>query len=418
MTGMNQTVRPDELVRFETAFREVATGADDLAFREQGYHLLMGDSLNLPRTRQFASWSEVIAATEALDPVALPLDPRTARYVAGMLHAFHTFARVRAGSRFTYLEQVEAYLELRDIWIPDAELESLRTRLVRLLAHAGYPDDLEQGLRAWERTRAVPTDRIVSRCTPMLEAAKRDSLACGIPVPDRVAVDVVVLSSPYYAYAHYHGDYRGTVELTSDLLWTEEALKHSICHEAFPGHQASASSKEWAIQRGTWSALALPSLANTPVSPIVEGVAENGLEMLGWKKTLDDELFSTFNSLLFGVRTNAAILRHEHGEPRQEVIAYMMREAGARKDWAVYQEKFITDPLWHTSFPHYWHGARLIREARAQFRGREKDLFKELYGHPQTTSTLRTFLDADAKNTADISDDAPSSLTTDRGGRL
>ena len=44
MTGTNLTVRPDELVRFETAFREVATGADDLAFREQGYHLLMGDS--------------------------------------------------------------------------------------------------------------------------------------------------------------------------------------------------------------------------------------------------------------------------------------------------------------------------------------------------------------------------------------
>jgi hypothetical protein len=416
MTRMNQTVRPDELVRFETAFREIAAGADDLAFREQGYHLLMGDSLNLRRTRQFASWSEVIAATEGLDPVALPLDPHTARYVAGILHAFHTFARVRAGSRLTYLEQVEAYLELRDIWIPDAELDSLRTRLVQLLADAGYPDDLEQGLRTWERARAVPTDRIVSRCTPMLEAAKRDSIACGIPMPDHVAVDVVVLSSPYYAYAHYHGDYRGTVELTADLLWTEEALKHSICHEAFPGHHASASSKEWAVQRGTWSALALPSLANTPVSPIVEGVAENGLEMLGWKTTPDDELFSTFNGLLFGVRTNAAILRHQHGEPRQQVIAYMMREAGAREDWAVYQEKFITDPLWHTSFPHYWHGSRLIREARSQFRGREKDLFRELYAHPQTTSTLRDFLDADAKHTAHI-DDAPTGMTTDRAGR-
>jgi hypothetical protein len=415
MTGTNQTTRPDELVRFETAFCEIAAGADDLAFREQGYHLLMGASLNLPRTRQFTSWSDVIAATEDLDAAALPLDPHTARYVAGMLHAFRTFARVRAGSRFTYLEQVAAYLELRDIWVPEGELASLQTRLVRLLADAGYPDDLEQGLRAWECARAVPTDRIVSRCTPMVEAAKRESIARGIPMPEDVAVEVVVLSSPYYAYAHYHGDYRGTVELTSDLAWTEEALKHSICHEAFPGHHASASSKEWAVQRGTWSDLHLPSLANTPVSPIIEGVAENGLEMLGWKTTPDDELFSTFNCLLFGVRTNAAILRHEHGEPRQEVIAYMMREAGAREDWAIYQETFISDPLWHTSFPHYWHGAKLIREARSQFRGREKVLFDELYAHPQTTSTLRNFLDADAKTTTQLKDDPLKGMTTDPG---
>ena len=169
------------------------------------------------------------------------------------------------------------------------------------------------------------------------------------------------------------------------------------------------------MQRGTWSDLHLPSLANTPVSPIIEGVAENGLEILGWKTTPDDELFSTFNRLLFGVRTNAAILRHEHGEPRQEVIAYMMREAGAREDWAIYQETFITDPLWHTSFPHYWHGAKLIREARSQFRGREKVLFEELYAHPQTTSTLRDFLDAHAKTTTQLTDDPLKCMTTDPG---
>src|SRR5699024_8394723 len=104
------------------------------------------------------------------------------------------------------------------------------------------------------------------------------------------------------------------------------------------------------------------SLANTPVSPIIEGVAENGVAMLGWLTTPDDELFSVHNRLLFAARTNAAILRHEHGAPREQVIAYLMRRTGAREAWAVYQEAFISDPLWHTSIPHYWHGARLIRE--------------------------------------------------------
>jgi hypothetical protein len=385
------------VIAFETAFREIAAGADDLAVRQHGYNLLMGQSLQLPRTRRFESWAEVATALETLDVAALHLRPATAQYVAGMLHAFHTFARVRAGTPLTYLEQVSAYLELSDIWIPEGELDALRTRLLSLLAEAGYPDDLSRGLRAWEQARHVAVTQIVPHSVPLVAAAKEETIARGIPIPVWVEVDVTVLSSHYYAYAHYHGGYRGMVELTSDLPWTEESLKHSICHEAFPGHHASASAREWAIAQGTWAEIVLPSLANSPVSPIVEGVAENGVELLGWQTTPDDEMFSIHNRLLFAVRTNAAILRHEHGEPRERVIAYLMRMAGAWEDWAVYQEAFISDPLWHTSFPHYWHGAQLIREARAQFRGRERELFAALYAQPQTTGTLRAWLDADAK---------------------
>jgi hypothetical protein len=395
MSATSAPTRPTEVIAFETAFGEIAAGADNLASRQHGYHLLMGENLQLPRTRRFESWAEVATALETLDVAALPLRPIIARYVEGMLHAFHTFSRVRAGTPLTYLEQVAAYLELRDIWVPERELDALRTRLLRLLAGAGYPDDLARGVRAWEQARRVAVKQIVPHCTPLLAAAKAETIARGIPIPERVAVNVDVLSSRYYAYAHYHGGYLGTVELTSDLPWTEESLKHSICHEAFPGHQASASAREWAIAHGTWAEVTLPSLANTPVSPIVEGVAENGVEILGWQATRDDELFSVHNRLLFAVRTNAAILRHEHGEPREQVISYMMRMTGAGEAWATYQEAFISDPLWHTSFPHYWHGARLIREALAQFQGREPDLFAALYAQPQTTETLRAWLAAD-----------------------
>jgi hypothetical protein len=400
MSATSAPPRPAEVTAFETAFAEIAAGADDLAMRQHGYHLLMGESLRLPWTRRFASWAEVATALETLDVAALPLPPAAARYAAAMLHAFHTFARVRAGTPLTYLEQVAAYLELRDIWVPESELDALRTRLLSLLTEAGYPDDLARGMRAWEEARRVAVEQIVPHCIPLVAATKAETIARGIPIPERVEVDVAVLSSPYYAYAHYHGGYRGTVELTSDLPWTAEALKHSVCHEAFPGHHASASAREWAIAQGSWAEIVLPSLANTPVSPIVEGVAENGVELLGWLTTPDDEIFSVHNRLLFAVRTNAAILRHEYGETREQVIAYLMRMAGATEDWAVYQEAFISDPLWHTSFPHYWHGARLVREARAQFRGREGELFAALYARPQTTGTLRAWLAADAEQRA------------------
>jgi hypothetical protein len=259
-------------------------------------------------------------------------------------------------------------------------------------------------LQTWTQERTMPAAQIRDHCRPLIAASKQASLDLGIPIPEKLSIDISIRSTPYYAYAHYHGDYRGTVELTSDLPWTPAALKHSISHEACPGHQASASAKEWAVEQGTWGAIHLPGLANSPTSPISEGLAENGNLILGWIETEDDLLFSLQNRLQFGARTNAVIMRHEHGASREDVVAYMMRTAGVTKEWALYQEAFITDPLWHTSFPHYWHGTALVAEALAQFEGRERHLFVELYGRPQTTGTLRDLLEVDALGHANAVD--------------
>ncbi len=388
--------RPDELMQFESDFWAIAAGADDLAFRGDGYHILMSSRRCQPEPRHFTRWAEVVTAMEALDPRALGLEPLTERYVTDIHRALHTFARVRDGAAISYLDQVAAYLDLRDIWIPERELLALQERIVTMLGDRGLPDDLARGLETWARERNVAAVDIPAYCRPLIEASKQASLALGIPIPKMANVDISVRSTPYYAYAHYHGDYRGTVELTSDLPWTPAALKHSICHEAFPGHQASASAKEWAVEKQTWAEIHLPGLANSPTSPISEGLAENSARMLGWIDTEDDLLFSLQNRLQFGARTNAAIMRHQHGAPREDVVAYMMREAGVTRDWALYKEGFITDPLWHTSFPHYWHGTTLIDGALAQFAGRERDLFMELFGRPQTTGTLRELMAEDA----------------------
>lgn len=388
---------PAEIVRFQDVFRAIAQGADDLAFRRHGYRLLMGTDLGAPPARRFETWAAVAAAIEELAAAVPPLDPHTGAYVGGMLRALHTFARVRDGAALSYLEQVAAYLELDDVAVPEEELDAIRERIVGRLRDLGYPADLAAGLRAWEQARAVPSDSVAAVAEPLVEASKRAAIARGVPVPPTTAVGVAVRPSPYYAYAHYHGGYRGTVELTSDLLWTREAIKHSVCHEAFPGHQASAAAKEAAVADGRWGPVVLPSLANTPVSPVVEGLAEAGIDILGWRQTPDDDLFADINDLAFGARTNAAIMCHQEGAPRERVVAYLIERVGAREDWASYQYGFITDPLWHTSFPHYWHGKRLVRAGLDRFQGREPALFDALYARPQTTSTLRQLLAEDAE---------------------
>jgi hypothetical protein len=286
--------------------------------------------------------------------------------------------------------------------VPEDELASSRDKLLNLLAQQGLPDELAGGLRAWEARQRVPADGVEEVARPLIAASHEAAITRGIPIPSQVEVSLVVHSTPYYAYARYHGGFRGTIELSSDIAWTVESIKHSICHEAFPGHQAAAAAREAATAAGDWGPLVLPGLANSPTSPISEGLAENGTAMLGWIVSADDELFAVHNALTFGVLTNAGVLRHEYGEPRQAVIDFMITEAGVSEEWARYQYGFLTDPLWHTSFPHYWHGAKLIRAAREQFRGREEALYQILYGRPQTAETLRRVLRDDATAPASV----------------
>ena len=396
----------DEIERFRQEFGAIVLAADELAYREQGYRLVLGGVSGM-RPAPLASWTEVSAAIESLARSTPPLNEHTRCYLQGILHALHTFAGVRDGATITYLDQVGAYLELSDVWVQDDELTSLREQLLDLLGQLGFPAELERGLRMWESRHHVPTDDVRAVAEPLVARSHAAAIARGVPIPNSVAVSVVVRSTPYYAYATYHGDYHGAVELASNIEWTFESIKHSMCHEAFPGHQASASAREAAIADGDWGLLVLPGLANSPTSPISEGLAENGTRILDWITTKDDELFSISNALKFGVLTNAAILRHEHGEPRETVIDFMVAEAGVRRDWATYQYGFLTDPLWHTSFPHYWHGRKLIQETLRQFRGREAALFEALYRRPQTVTTLRRFLASDSGGQAGSDIDCP-----------
>lgn len=384
-----------EATHFEASVRAVAHGADELASRCHGYRLLMGPDRLDPPTRRFATWAEVVAAVEHLRRTTPAFALHTARYVDGVLHALGTFASVRDGRQLSYVDQVAAYLQIEEIEVAAADLDALRDRVLRHLVALGYPDDLAAGLRAWERDRAVPTAEIAAMVRPLVEAAKQRSIALGIPVPRTMTVETIVNSSPYYAYASYHGGFRGTVELSSDLLWTRESLKHSVCHEAFPGHQASAAAKEVTVQAGAWGPVVLPSLANTPASPVVEGIAENGVDFLGWRSSPHDELFAAWNRLTFGVCTNAALRRHQDGESRDRVIDAMQRQAGVSNAWATYQYRFITDPLWHTSFPHYWHGRRLVRRVWERYQSREQERIALLYATPQTTATLRLLIEGE-----------------------
>ena len=174
-----------------------------------GYRLLLTVPDEEP-SEHFASWAKVAEAVEELEQRVPPLDEHDTLYVRGMLHALHTFARVRDGTALSYLDQVRAYLELSDIWVDENELSPLRDRLRDLLAQLGLPTEVDPGLRMWEQRRRVPVDQVSAVATPLIAASHKVAIAHGIPLPSEVNVDLIVRSTPYYAYAHYYGGFRGS----------------------------------------------------------------------------------------------------------------------------------------------------------------------------------------------------------------
>lgn len=175
--------RPGDIIQFEDTFAAIAAGADTLAFRGHGYHILMGASLRLPVTTTFADWAEVVAALEELDPSGLPLDNLTRRYVTDIHHAFLTFARVRAGEPIDYLGQVSAYLGFDDIQIPDHEITVLQESIVgRCSGHLVLPE-------TWRAACTTGSRRARWKLTTWLAYVPRSAASheaarlLGIPVP-------------------------------------------------------------------------------------------------------------------------------------------------------------------------------------------------------------------------------------------
>ena len=121
---------------------------------------------------------------------------------------------------------------------------------------------------------------------------------------------VTVTGVPYNARCDYS---TRTIELNIDPIYTYEGLRHLAVHEGYPGHYVQFKLREAGYYAGTAPADGLLSLVNTASSSPFEGIADNGLHVLGWNTSDDDRL-------------SALISRYRLASARAELA----RGAGAR----------------------------------------------------------------------------------------
>jgi hypothetical protein len=307
----------------------------------------------------------LVARFEALSAeLGDPGGEHEAELLAGMLRAYLTQARVVAGEKIPWTEQVRDAIGVEvDRFVPEV-LERLAADLRDALREAGFEGELRDAVARWSAAHTVPAGDLPEHAQRFLDdaRARTDALLPALPSATELRLEIVH-DVFYNGYNEYFGAYRGECRLNGDQPWTLPQLRHTVAHEAFPGHHAISAIREAQGQMGLLTGGALLYYARTPLTPVNEGTCEVACRRLGWPWDADAEVYERLNRYRKAVYTDLAVAVNRDGVGRDEAIRAVERDAFTSRASAEARWTFITHPLWYTSFPHYWHGTEAVRAA-------------------------------------------------------
>ncbi|MDC3727000.1 DUF885 domain-containing protein [Rhodococcus sp. Rp3] len=336
-------------------------------------------------------------------PGAALSDERT-RFLDVHLRALDCSARKFAGEEIGFVDEVEAYFDVRIAPGDEDTYRDAHRRLDALLPGTG---SLTERMQAHRKSEVIPADRL-AECVEAFSSALREKVRAVYPLPDTERVEYeVVGDKPWSGFNYYLGDYRSRVAINSDLEQTMAHLPRLIAHEAYPGHHTEHCRKEAGLVAGGQAEQTL-FLVNTPQCLMAEGLADLALEAIvgpGWGAwaqeiyadlglRFDGELaeqLSEASEQLLSVRQDAALLLHDRGRSHDEVVEFLQRWSLSSPERARQSLRFLSSPLWRAYISTYVEGYRLLGGWLEQVpAGAERaDRFRRLLDEPLVPSGLR-----------------------------
>ena len=327
-------------------------------------------------------------------------------FLAAQLVALETTGRVMAGEPVGYVEQVEAYFQVRPVLGEQAVYAQAHLELDLLLPGDG---PLLERYTAYRDARSVPVDRL-AEAVREVSSLLRERARSAFPLPVEEVVDYeVVTGKPWAGFNYYLGEFRSTVAINADLPVGLGALPALVAHESYPGHHTERCRKQARLggmpERDVW-------LVNTPENLIAEGLADLGLVGLGLEQwgPVVSELYADLGlpydgvlgqqiaaaaAPLTRVRQDVALLLHDRGATVEQAEQHLARWALQSPARAGKTIAFLTDPLWRAYISTYVEGEALLsrwlgaRPPAQPVGGR----FVRLLDEPLTPAQLQAELD-------------------------
>jgi len=196
-------------------------------------------------------WDDIGRAIEGIEFTLDALPQHRAAYLKDCLAAYALMVREGQGDDIPYAERVATYLQVPGERVAGTVIEALECDLRSLLVDAGYPDDLSVAIPQWREDKALRRDQLVKEAQSLLRRAREETDRKVSPLPNEHTVALSFPKNyPSRGHSDYYRDYQGRVFLNGDIRWEMASLKHYVCHEVFPGHQAFSASREQEYRAG------------------------------------------------------------------------------------------------------------------------------------------------------------------------
>jgi hypothetical protein len=321
--------------------------------------------------KEQADTEELVPAEQLVADAADLRDRLDEGWLRDQVSGCWTYARVLAGERLSYSDEVEGCYGVRPERTPEAELERIHAELDELLPGEG---SLLERRQAWRERHLCPGEKGVAVLEDLLPLFRdRTRGLVDLPEGERVTLEPVT-GEPWWAFNYYLGGLHSRVVLNTDVPTTGHDLLHLAAHEVYPGHHTEHALKEHLL--GVEESIAL---VPTPQSVVGEGIAETGGDVVLDEAAREEayaivrrhglelsdperaEQLSRVGEGLRGVGVNAALMIHEDGVSEEEAVEYVARWALRPVEEARHSVSFVTDPTWRSYTITYSAGRDLCR---------------------------------------------------------
>ena len=324
-------------------------------------------------------------------------------FLVAQTRAMHTLARMLAGERLPYAEEVHGLYDIEPVRADLSELDAALKELDAALPGRGSLEEREEALRS--RVTVAPGELLRVADPILTELRRRTAQHFGLPEGENFSIGLVT-NKPWGGYNWPLGNLQSRIDINIDLPVTLTGLPDLLAHEGYPGHHTEHAVKEARLVRELgWFEHGI-QLINAPECVVSEGIAVNALDAVmtpgevaewltgdlagvaGIDPTAVREALrlAQLKEKFKGVSGHAAMMLHADGAPEKEVLDFFRHYGAATPERAQKSLDFIAQPTFRAYIFTYSVGGRLVKEALQ----RGAVTFGQLLSTPLTPGALRS----------------------------